>query len=130
METQEKTSLFDQIGGMSAVNAAVNIFYFKVRNDERISHFFRWVDMEKQSQKLKTFLAYAFGAPLSYTGKSMADAHSHLLKEGLNDTHFNAVLEHLVATLQELNVPNELIAEAGKVAESTREAILGRLANV
>lgn len=117
-------SIFQQIGGMKAVDDAVSIFYAHVIADPRVSHFFRWVDMEKQSYKMKTFLAYALGAPLTYSGKSLKTAHRHLVDAGLTDEHFDAVLEHLVVTLQELGVSENLILSVGKIAESTREDIL------
>jgi len=36
------------------------------------------------------------------------------------------VMEHLGATLKELNVPAELLAEAAAIAESTRNDVLNR----
>jgi hemoglobin len=56
----------------------------------------------------------------------MRKGHAHLIQRGLNDTHFNAVMENLAATLQELKVPAELIAEAATIAESTRNDVLSR----
>lgn len=109
---------------MQAVDVAVNVFYAHVMNDERINHFFRWVDMETQSYKMKTFLAYALGAPLNFSGKSLKESHSHLVKAGLNDAHFDAVLENLVATLRELGIAEDLIKQVGKIAEGTRDDIL------
>ena len=41
-------SLFERLGGQSAVNAAVDIFYRKMLTDERVSHFFDDIDMEQQ----------------------------------------------------------------------------------
>ncbi|MCB0643550.1 MAG: group 1 truncated hemoglobin, partial [Phaeodactylibacter sp.] len=67
----ETKSLFEQIGGMPAVNAAVDIFYSKVVADPLLKPFFIHIDMVRQSGKLKAFLAYAFGAPMAYTGKNM-----------------------------------------------------------
>ena len=119
-------NLYEKIGGDAAVNAAVDIFYRKVLADDRISRFFEGVDMEKQAAKQKAFLTMAFGGPHNYTGKDMRDGHAHLVKNGLNDSHFDAVMENLGATLQELNVPNELIQEAAAIAESTRNDVLGR----
>lgn len=119
-------SLFDQIGGEAAVNAAVDIFYRKVLADDRISSFFEGVDMDTQAAKQKAFLTVAFGGPNNYSGKDMREGHAHLVKKGLNDSHFDAVMEHLGATMQELNVPAELIAQAAAVAESTRNDVLGR----
>ena len=119
-------TLYDRIGGEAAVNAAVDIFYRKVLADDRINQFFETVDMEKQAEKQKAFLTFAFGGPANYTGKDMRDGHAHLVARGLNDSHFDAVMEHLGATLKELNVPDELIGEAAAIAESTRNDVLGR----
>jgi hemoglobin len=119
-------SLFDRIGGEAAVNAAVDLFYRKVLTDARISHFFSTVDMDRQVAKQKAFLTYAFGGPAQYSGKDMRTGHAHLVKMGLNDSHFNAVLEHLGATLKELGVPDALIGEAAAIAESTRKDVLGK----
>jgi len=119
-------SLFERIGGEAAVNAAVEIFYRKVLADERINSFFEGVDMDKQAAKQKAFLTMAFGGPNNYTGEDMRKGHAHLVEKGLNDSHFDAVMENLGATLKELNVPDELIAEAAAIAESTRNDVLGK----
>ncbi len=119
--TEGKT-LFERIGGMNAINASVDIFYKKVLGDESIKHFFTNTDIEKQTGKQKAFLAYAFGAPMAYTGKNMKDAHAHM---NLTEAHFNAVAGHLVATLKELNVEQDLIDEVVVIAMSTKNAILG-----
>ena len=121
------TTLYEKLGGEAAVNAAVDIFYRKVLADDRINHFFEGIDMEKQAAKQKAFLTFAFGGPNNYTGHDMRKAHERLVKEkGLSDEHFDAVMENLGATLQELNVPAELIQEAAAIAESTRNDVLGR----
>jgi hemoglobin len=127
MYTQNEVSLFEKIGGMYAVDAAVEIFYTKVLADDRICHFFRWTHMKSQHAKQKAFLAYAFGAPLKYSGKNMSDAHKHLLEAGLNESHFDAVMEHLASTLRDLEVEEELILQASEIAESARNHVLGRM---
>lgn len=119
-------NLYEKIGGDAAVNAAVDVFYRKVLSDDRINQFFEGVDMEKQAAKQKAFLTMAFGGPHNYTGKDMREGHAHLVERGLNDSHFDAVMENLGATLKELNVPDDLIAEAAAIAESTRNDVLGR----
>jgi hemoglobin len=126
-QTYGKTpSLYEQLGGEAAVDAAVDIFYRKVLSDERISHFFEGLDMSKQAAKQKAFLTFAFGGPNNYTGTDMRTAHAKLVQNGLNESHFDAVMEHLGGTLQELNVPPNLIAQAAAIAESTRNDVLGR----
>ena len=119
-------SLYDQIGGETAVDAAVDIFYRKVLADDRISEFFEDVDMDRQAAKQKAFLTMALGGPSKYSGMNMRNGHAHLVKRGLSDSHFDAVMENLGATLQELKVPANLIAAAAAIAESTRKNMLGR----
>lgn len=125
-ETTTTTSLFDQLGGATAVDAAVDIFYRKVLSDYRINRFFDNSDMEKQAAKQKAFLTMAFGGPNNYTGTDMRAAHAKFVKMGLSDSHFDAVMEHLTATLVELKAPPALIAQVTAIAESARADILGR----
>ncbi|MDT8383532.1 MAG: group 1 truncated hemoglobin [Gammaproteobacteria bacterium] len=119
-------SLFDRIGGEGAVDAAVDIFYRKVLADDRISEFFDGVDMDKQAAKQKAFLTMAFGGPNNYTGEDMRKGHAHLVARGLNDSHFDAVVEDLGSTLAELGVPNDVIGEVAAIAETTRNDVLGK----
>jgi hemoglobin len=118
--------LYEEIGGAGAVDVAVDIFYRKVLKDQRISRFFTGVDMGKQAAKQKAFLTMAFGGPNNYTGLDMRKGHAHLVKQGLNDSHFDAVVEDLGATLKELKVPDNLIAQVAAVAETTRNDVLGK----
>lgn len=120
------SSLFEQIGGEAAVNAAVDIFYRKVLLDERINGFFVDVDMVRQAAKQKAFLTMAFGGPNHYTGQDMRQGHAHLLKMGLNDSHVDAVVEHLRATLMELAVDPALIEQVAAIANGARDDVLGR----
>ncbi|MCK4742194.1 MAG: group 1 truncated hemoglobin [Sulfuriflexus sp.] len=119
------STLFEKIGGEGAVDAAVDIFYRKVLSDDSISHFFETTDMEAQHAKQKAFLTMAFGGPNNYTGADMRAAHAPLVAKGLNESHFNAVAGHLQATLEELNVPADLIAEVMAIAGSTKDDVLG-----
>ncbi len=120
------TSVYDEIGGAVAVDAAVDIFYRKVLTDSSISHFFDSVDMDDQAAKQKAFLTMAFGGPNEYTGKDMRAAHAGLVSRGLNDSHFDAVCGHLKSTLEELGVPKSLLTTILGVAESVRDDVLNR----
>jgi hemoglobin len=119
-------SLYEQLGGEPAVNAAVDIFYRKMLADERVARFFESVDMDKQAAKQKAFLTMVFGGPNKYTGKDMYEGHKHLLKAGLNDSHVDAVIENLGATLKELGVKDELINQVAGIANSVRGDVLGK----
>lgn len=119
-------SLFQRLGGQDAVNLAVDIFYRKMLMDERVSHFFDTVDMEKQILKQKGFLTMVFGGPNHYSGKSMREGHAHLIQRGLNDLHVDIVIEHLGATLKELGAAEADIKEVAAIANSVRDDVLGR----
>tara|TARA_R110002095_G_scaffold201510_1_gene182419 strand:- start:67 stop:435 length:369 start_codon:yes stop_codon:yes gene_type:complete len=117
-------TIYEQLGGAPAMDAAVDIFYRKVLSDDRIARFFDGVDMDKQRSKQKAFLTMAFGGPNHYTGADMREAHKPLVAKGLNGSHFDAVVENLGTTLSELGIANELIAQVAAVAETTRKDVL------
>jgi len=119
-------TLFAQLGGNAAVDAAVDIFYRRVLNDPYVVPFFEGVDMDKQAAKQKAFLTMAFGGPHNYTGKDMREGHKHLIKMGLDDSHFDHILMHIRSTLAELGVGKGLITQVIAVAESTRDDVLDR----
>lgn len=119
-------SLYDRLGGEPAVSAAVDIFYRKVLSDDRISHFFDDTDMDQQIAKQKSFLTVAFGGPNNYSGRDMKAGHAHLVSRGLNDSHVDAVIELLGGTLAELGVGQTDIQEVAAIANSVRDAVLGR----
>ena len=119
-------TLYERIGGAVAVDAAVDVFYRKVLADYRINRFFDDINMDKQAAKQKAFFTMAFGGPNTYTGKDLRNAHARLVKLGLGNDHFDVVMEHLSATLKELNVPQDLIIEVETLAESTRKDVLSK----
>ncbi len=83
--------------------------------------------MVKQKDHQRKFLTYAFGGPANYSGRGMKAAHEKLVSEkGLNESHFDAVIENLGATLTELGVPEAEIGEAAAIAISTKADVLGQ----
>jgi hemoglobin len=117
-----ENSLYHKLGGKAAIDAAVDAFYVKVMADKRVNHFFEDVSMVKQHRKQKEFLSAAFGGPIPWTGKDMREAHRDM--PDLNDSHFNAIAEHLQSTLQDLKVDKALIDQVMAIAESTRADVL------
>ena len=125
VSTNEST-LYQQLGGQAAVDAAVDAFYRKVLADGRINFFFEGIDMNRQIAMQKALLTMAFGGPHNYTGAGLRRGHQHLVARGLNDSHFDAVIELLGESLAELGVPPALIARVATIAESTRNDVLNR----
>lgn len=119
-------SLFQRIGGEDTVETAVDLFYRKVLTDVTVAPFFFHADMDEQRAKQKSFLTMAFGGPNEYTGKDMRTAHAQLVEDGLDESHFDAVLGHLKSTLEELGIDPDAILEVIALAEGTRDDVLNR----
>jgi hemoglobin len=119
-------TLYEELGGEPAVEAAVDIFYRKVLVDDRISRFFDDIDMDVQAAKQKAFLTLVLGGPASYSGRDMRQGHLRLVERGLNDSHVDAVLELLGQTLAELGVSAEKIGKVAAIANSVRDDVLNR----
>ena len=120
------SSLYDQIGGEPAVEAAVDVFYRKVLTDDRVSRFFDDVDMDRQAAKQKAFLTMVLGGPARYTVLDMRRGHLHLIARGMNDDHVDTILELLGKTLSELGVKDAMIQQVAAVANSVRDDVLDR----
>ncbi len=70
--------------------------------------YFEGTDAAHLKAHQRAFMAAAFGGPEVYNGKSMAAAHAGL---EITKMAFGLVVGHLVATLKELNVSNEVIMQ-------------------
>ncbi|BBL71408.1 group I truncated hemoglobin [Methylogaea oryzae] len=119
-------SLYARVGGGAAMDAAVDIFYRKVLDDSCIRYLFEDVDMDQQRAKQKRFLSMVCGGPDKFTGLQMREAHAHLLALGLNDEHFDHIMEHLRTSLESCGVKPPDLTQILDVAESFREDVLGR----
>ena len=88
--------------------------------------FFLHTDMDEQRAKQKSFLTMIFSGPNDYTGKDMRTAHAQMVEKGLTESHFDAVVSHLKATLEDMEVNSDAIDEVMAIAESTRDVVLNR----
>ena len=119
-------TLYENLGGQAALDAFVPAFYQKVLADDQVNRFFQGVDMERQGRMLKSFLSMGFGGPNAYAGKSLRQGHKHLVDQGLNDGHFDAVAGHIKTTLEDLNVPADLVEQVMGAAEALRVDVLNK----
>lgn len=119
-------TLFEKIGGKEIVEKASHFLYVNILSDERINHFFKDTDIEKQKRKMSAFLTYIFGGPSLYIGKDMRRAHRHAVEGGLGDEHVDAMMECVRKALNDLNIDNDSIDEVIQTIEKHRDDVLGR----
>ncbi len=117
-------SLYERLGGDVGLQAAVASFYEKVMDDPSLEPFFRDVAMDAQIKKMIGFMRMAMGGPHDYTGRDLRTAHARLVKQGLGEAHFDAVVDHLEATFVEMEVEEDLIAQALELVASTHGDVL------
>jgi hemoglobin len=103
-----RTSIFDAIGGAPAIEAATNILYERLLADPLLVRHFVGVDISKLKSHMRAFLAAALGGGDLYRGRDMRSAHAPL---NITEADWDQTVGHLVATLQALAVPADVIGE-------------------
>ncbi len=103
----EEKSLYQRLGGYDAISAVVNEFADRLFADKKLELFFGALSTDSQvkfKQFNTTLVCMATGGPCTYLGRPMATAH-----QGMNvtDGDFEAVANHLLATLNKFKVPAE-----------------------
>jgi hemoglobin len=115
--------LFDLIGGRNTINAATELFYDKVLQDDNLRPFFEAVDMAHLRSRQAMFISMLLAGRV-YTGKNIHDAHARSRDHGLNDAHFDLFLKHFRAALEEVGVEPENAETIRKRLESQRRTVL------
>ncbi len=105
------TTLYEQLGGEANINAFVDDFADRVQSNPRIARFFVESDMERFRTMLADFICEISAGPCQYQGDAMPSVHLGL---GINDAHFNALVEDMIIAMEAHDVPtgaqNRLLA--------------------
>jgi hemoglobin len=114
VQSAQSASLYDRLGGKPAITAVVDQFVANVAADDRITSFFANADIPGLKAKLVDQICQASGGPCTYGGLDMKTAHEGM---GVQEEHFNALVEDLIAALDTFSVPekekNELLGALG-----------------
>jgi hemoglobin len=108
MTTAAEPTIYDAIGGDTALVAVVDDFYGRVLADPDLGAFFAGTNMTRLKGKQVEFFAAALGGPLPYTGASMRDAHRG---RAIAQRHFDLVAGHLVASLAAAGVSDATVTQ-------------------
>jgi truncated hemoglobin YjbI len=108
-----------------ALRAIVEIFYERLVVDERVMFFFEGVSVSDLKRQQYTFFEVLFtGTEVPADMDSeLIDKHTRLFNEqGLNGAHIDIFSGHLVAALQQLHIPENLIGEVLNILGPLRAA--------
>ncbi|GAB3840503.1 hypothetical protein GCM10029963_09230 [Micromonospora andamanensis] len=120
-EETAPVSHYERIGGAASVKAAVELFYDRVLADAELAGYFAEVDMAGQRRHLALMLTAVLGGPNEYTGRDLASAHQPL---NIPVAHYVKVGEHLTATLTQLGVPGDIIADVQAVLAQVQDQVV------
>ena len=112
--SKPEASLYQRLGGKDAITAVVDDFVGNVAGDNRINKFFARADISRLKRNLVDQICSASGGPCTYTGRDMGQTHDGM---AVTAGEFDALVEDLVATLDEFEVP-----------KAEQEELLGLLA--
>jgi hemoglobin len=105
-QASKEKSLYDRLGGRTAISAVVDEFVSRVAADKRINSFFAATAsdparLNKFKGNLVDQICQASGGPCKYMGKDMKTAHMGM---GISSADFDALVEDLVGALDRFKV--------------------------
>jgi hemoglobin len=95
-------TLHERLGGLDAIRAVVDSFVARCAGDDRINRKFERTDIPRLKKMLVDQVCEAAGGPCTYSGRDMRATHDGM---GVTAGEFDALVEDLVATLDEFDVP-------------------------
>ncbi len=112
-------SLYERLGGYDAIAAIVDDLLPRLLDDGQLGLYWRGKcrdSLKKDRQLFVDFLSSAFGGPVVYPGRDMKTSHDGL---GITESEWNRFIDHVVATLENLAIPErestEFLAAARKL---------------
>lgn len=127
MATAEKVSLYDRLGGVYSIATVVDDLVDRVMVDPRLNanplvdEAHHRVPPAGFKYLVTELVCWAAGGPQKYTGKSMADSHSHLK---ITPKEWEAFLGDFQQTLDKFGVPAREQNELKAIVDSTRAEIV------
>lgn len=116
-----KKPLFERLGGKPAIEAVVDDFLGRVSKDTRINAGFAVSHVPRLRQRLVEFVCVGTGGPCAYSGRDMVTAHAG---HAITNAQFDALVGHLVATLDSFKVPSTEKGELLAILGPMRPAIV------
>jgi hemoglobin len=126
-QDDDETPLFQRLGGASGIRATISGTYQRILADDKLKPFFEGMSMPALRAHQHRFFTAAFsgvpgggGADLD-AASLILERHRHLFeKAGLDETHFDRFLGHIVDAMVAQELPQNAINEAVTVIRPLR----------
>ena len=124
MPTQEQSqpTLYERLGGVYNIAVVVDDLIDRVMTDPRlnvnpaVNEAHHKVPPAGFKYLVTEMVCWAAGGPQKYSGRSMADSHSHL---NINPQEWDAFMHDLQQALNKFNVPSAEQSELRAIVQST-----------
>jgi len=129
MQTEDKPSLYDRLGGVYNIATVVDDLIDRVMTDPklnanpRVDEAHHRVSAAGFKYLVTEMICWASGGPQKYSGRSMGDSHRHLM---ITEQEWLAFLDDFQQTLNKFKVPVAEQQELKAIVESTKESIVVR----
>ena len=127
MQTENKPSLYERLGGVYNIASVIDDFIDRIMVDPRLNANALVDEAHHRVSKagfkylVTEMVCWATGGPQRYTGRTMRDSHAHL---NIAPQEWEAFMDDLRQTFEFCGVPADLQAELFPIVESTREDIV------
>src|SRR2546426_9197243 len=121
-DQQPPKSLYDRLGGIYSIAVVVDDFIDRVMSDARlnanpaVNEAHHKVPPAGFKYLVTEMVGWATGGPQKYSGRSMADSHSHL---NITPQEWEAFMDDLQQALNRFNVPSAEQSELRAIVQST-----------
>ena len=113
------------LGGEAGLVVLVGGCLRRSQADERLGGWFAGVDSAALAVRVAPELARLLaGEPVS-PGR-LREAHVALVRRGLGDEDFDALMYHFCASLEARGLPMDRVARCARILEGVRRDVLGR----
>lgn len=122
-----KQTLLHKLGGREMLRLAVDRFYDRLVQDKQLQPFFGSTNMQLLKWHQFNFMSIAFDNTITHDydmSTLILERHRNLFDSGLNEAHFDAMMNCFVFTLQDLKIKQELIDEALSILNRLRPAFV------
>lgn len=127
VSVQDNRSLYERLGGVYSISIVVDDFIDRIMADARLNANPRVDEAHHRvtpagfKYLVTEIVCQATGGPQTYTGRSMADSHKHLL---ITEQEWEAFMDDFQQTLDKFDIPQRAQDELKAIVLSTKADIV------
>lgn len=119
----KQASLYERLGGEAGVRKIANIVLDKNKDNPKIGHHFKEVNMQQLKQLVFEFFSMGTGGPHQYTGRDMVTAHKGL---NISENDFETGNTDTIEAMEALGIGSTEINEVIDILNSLKGDVVGK----